>query len=44
MIGLEHHRAILEAVRNGDENEAGRLMKNHLEMAYNNLREKDGKK
>jgi len=36
-IGLEHHRAILEAVKSGNESEAGRLMKEHLEMAFNNL-------
>ena len=36
-IGLEHHRAILEAVKTGNEEEAGRLMKEHLEMAYRNL-------
>ena len=36
-FGLEHHRAIFEAVRSGNENEAARLMKEHLEMAYRNL-------
>jgi len=37
-IGLEHHRSIMEAVRSGNESEAGRLMKEHLEMAYHNLK------
>lgn len=41
MIGLEHHRAIFEAVRAGNEEVAGRLMKDHLEMAYNNLKDKN---
>ena len=39
-IGLEHHRSILEAARTGNEEEAGRLMKEHLEMAYRNLKGK----
>lgn len=37
-IGLEHHRSILEAVKDGNEKEAERLMKEHLEIAYNNLK------
>ena len=40
-IGLEHHWAILEAVKSRDEDEAGRLMKEHLEIAFNNLKNKD---
>ena len=36
-IGLQHHRAIFEAVKAGNENEAVKLMKEHLEMAYRNL-------
>lgn len=39
-IGLEHHRSILEAVRTGNEEEAARLMKDHLEMAFRNLKGK----
>ncbi len=37
-IGLEHHRIILAAVKSGNEEEAGRLMKEHLEIAFNNLK------
>lgn len=36
-IGLQHHRLILEAVKAGNGEEAGRLMKEHLEIAFNNL-------
>jgi GntR family transcriptional regulator, transcriptional repressor for pyruvate dehydrogenase complex len=36
-IGLESHRAIFGAVRAGDEDEAAKLMKKHLETAYRNL-------
>ena len=37
MLGVEHHKAIFQAVKAGDEEKAGRLMKHHLEVAYQNL-------
>lgn len=37
MVGVETHRGIFEAVKAGNEEEAGRLMKSHLEIAYRNL-------
>ena len=39
-IGLEHHRQILSAVKEQDSKEAGRLMREHLEIAFKNLKEK----
>ncbi|MDR3552911.1 MAG: FadR/GntR family transcriptional regulator [Clostridia bacterium] len=39
-IGLMQHREILEAVRGGDVEKAGSLMRNHLETAYVNLEHK----
>jgi GntR family transcriptional repressor for pyruvate dehydrogenase complex len=38
MISLEYHRRIYEAVKNQDAEEAGRIMREHLEVAYNNLK------
>jgi GntR family transcriptional repressor for pyruvate dehydrogenase complex len=37
-IGLEHHSMILDAVKKKNSEEAGRLMKEHLEIAFNNLK------
>jgi GntR family transcriptional repressor for pyruvate dehydrogenase complex len=37
MTGVEHHKAIFEAVKAGNETEAGSLMLNHLKVAYQNL-------
>jgi GntR family transcriptional repressor for pyruvate dehydrogenase complex len=37
-IGLQHHRGIFEAVKQGNEEEAARLMKEHLEKAFHNLK------
>ena len=39
-VGLEHHRGIFKAVKSGDEDEAARLMKEHLVKAYQNLESK----
>lgn len=36
-ISLEYHRRIYEAIKNQDAEEAGRIMREHLEVAYNNL-------
>ncbi|HBP38849.1 MAG TPA: GntR family transcriptional regulator [Clostridiales bacterium] len=36
-IGVRHHRSIFTAVKAGDSEEAGRLMRLHLETAYQNL-------
>jgi len=35
---LEYHRKIYKAVKNQDAEEAGRYMREHLEVAYNNLK------
>lgn len=42
-IGLVHHREILEAVRNGKEEDASRLMTKHLLHAYHNVIKKENK-
>lgn len=39
--GLDDHRAIFYAVKKGDEEDAARLMKEHLETAYRNLTNKN---
>jgi GntR family transcriptional regulator, transcriptional repressor for pyruvate dehydrogenase complex len=36
-IGVENHRAIFEAVKSKNDVEAGRLMLEHLQIAYHNL-------
>ena len=40
LLAIDHHQAIYEAVKNHDAAEAGRLMQNHLEMAFHNLLER----
>lgn len=40
---LDYHRRIYEAVKAQDAEEAGRIMKEHLEVAYNNLKKIESK-
>jgi GntR family transcriptional repressor for pyruvate dehydrogenase complex len=44
LLAIHHHQAIYEAVKNHDDAAAGRLMRQHLEIAFHNLLEQHKKK